>query len=367
MNTDLTTTGLAATGDDNEETAIAEEGQSAKQPLVLTVDVETIGACQRHVSVSISREDIDRYFQREFDEIAPKAEVPGFRPGRAPRKLLENKFRRQVTDKVKGSLIMDALSQMVDEQRFAAISEPDLNYEIVKIPDEGPLTFEFNIEVRPDFELPNWKGLEIEVPDVEVSSDEIDRIVEYYRNNYRDMTPVEDAVQADDLITCHVRVSHEQDTIQQLEEVVFEVRPTVTFHDAEIAGFDKLLSGAKAGDTRTAEVKVTVTDDAGQESEKTVSVVFEVLDVKRPVPISDEELADKMSFGTSSDMRDAMVTSLTRRKEYDRRRAIRSAISSLLTESANWELPPSLLKRQSHRELERALIELQSSGFDEEE
>ncbi|MEQ1906360.1 MAG: trigger factor family protein, partial [Pirellulaceae bacterium] len=80
--------------------------------LNLTVDVKNTSACERHVKVSIAREDIDRYFQKQFDEIAPRAELPGFRAGKAPRKLLESKFRKQIENQVKGSLLMDSLAQV---------------------------------------------------------------------------------------------------------------------------------------------------------------------------------------------------------------------------------------------------------------
>ena len=59
---------------------------------------------------------------------------------------------------------MDSLAQMNEEQKLSAISEPDLDLEAVEMPDEGPMTFEFDIEVRPEFDLPKWKGLTIEKP-----------------------------------------------------------------------------------------------------------------------------------------------------------------------------------------------------------
>ena len=93
-----------------------------KKELNLSVDVQEVSACERHVTVSIPREDIERYFEKEFDELVPKAEVPGFRTGRAPRALVENKFRKQISDQVKGTILMDSLSQISDTQDYSAIS-----------------------------------------------------------------------------------------------------------------------------------------------------------------------------------------------------------------------------------------------------
>ena len=86
---------------------LLENGEEKKEPLSLEVEVQTKSACERHVLVKIAREDVDRYFAKQFDELAPKAEVPGFRPGKAPRKLVENRFRLQVSDQVKGELLLD--------------------------------------------------------------------------------------------------------------------------------------------------------------------------------------------------------------------------------------------------------------------
>ena len=134
--------------------ATAEATAEPKQRLTLEVKIAEPSACQRHVTVTVSREDIDRYIGNAFDEIKVKAEVPGFRVGRAPRKLVESRFREQVTEQVKGSLLMDCLTQVNADHKFTAISEPDFDFEAVSIPDDGPMTFEFNLEVRPEFATP---------------------------------------------------------------------------------------------------------------------------------------------------------------------------------------------------------------------
>ena len=132
-----------------------------KPKLSLEVTVAEKSACERHITVRISRGDIDRYRKDAFDDLGPKAEVPGFRPGRAPRKLVESRFREQVDDQVKGSLLMDSITQVTEDESFSAISEPDFDFDAITVPEDGPLTFEFDIEVRPEFDMPNYEGLEL--------------------------------------------------------------------------------------------------------------------------------------------------------------------------------------------------------------
>src|SRR5690606_10796262 len=165
-----------STDTSNPEAAEAgQEQQEQPQKLNLEVKVDKRGACQRHVTVTVAREDIDRYFQKAFDDLAPKAEVPGFRAGRAPRKLVESRFKERIADQVKGSLLMDSMTQINEDQQFSAISEPDFDFDAIDIPDDGPLTFEFDLEVRPEFALPVWKGLSLEKPVREYTDEEITR------------------------------------------------------------------------------------------------------------------------------------------------------------------------------------------------
>ena len=120
----------------------------------------------------------------------PTAAVPGFRPGRAPRKLVEHRFHKDVDEQVKGSLLMDSMTQVSEEQHFAAISEPDFDLDAVEIPGEGPMTFEFDIEVRPEFDLPEWKGLLVQRPVREFDDRDIDRRLQEILAPHGELVPV---------------------------------------------------------------------------------------------------------------------------------------------------------------------------------
>ena len=181
-----------------------EETTDEKQKLNLSVDVKEVSACERHITVTIPRDDIDRYFAKEFDQLTDKAELPGFRIGKAPRKLVENRFRNQIADQVKGSIVMDSLTQISEDQDYSPISEPDFDFEQVSIPDDGDMTYEFDIEVRPDFDVPDWKGLSLERPEHEFADKEVDEHIAKLAVQFSDMVPVEEAVKDDDFVVCNI-------------------------------------------------------------------------------------------------------------------------------------------------------------------
>lgn len=356
--------------DSGDETAEADAtGEAKKEPLKLEVQVEERSACERHVLVKISREDVDRYFAKQFDELVPKAEVPGFRPGKAPRKLVEAKFRRQISDQVKSELLLDCMTQVNEEQDFSAISEPDFDFGAVEIPDEGPMTFEFNIEVRPEFDLPEWKGMKIERPSKEITDEAIDQQLKKILSKFADLAPYDGAAELDDFLIVNLTVTRDGKEISKAEELTVKVRPSLSFPDAIVDGFDGAMVGVKAGSKKTLPAKISADCEKEELRGAEVDLNFHVLDVKREeVPALDTEmLASLGGFGSESEVRDAIRHELQRQLNYHQNRRIREQIAEELTKTANWELPPDLLRRQANREVERAILELRSSGFSESE
>ncbi len=347
----------------------ATEEAEVRERLNLEVKIDSPSACQRHVTVKIPHEDVERYSDNAFGEMMPTASVPGFRSGRAPRKLVEHRFRKEVKDTVKGNLLMDSMAQVTEDSKLAAISEPDLDVAAVDLPDEGPMTFEFDIEVRPEFDLPNWKGLNVEKPVREFSEKDVDAQLQRLLAARGKLVPFEGQAKAGDYIATNLTFKDGENVISRSEEQVLCIRPTLSFRDGKIEGFDKLMKDVSAGETREAKAKLS--EDAPNESlrGKQVTASFEVLEVKRlELPeLTPTFLEDLGNFDSEEALRTSLRSELERQLEYHRQQRARQQITAALVASANWELPPSLLKRQAGRELERAVMELRRSGFPDAE
>jgi trigger factor len=352
----------------SDETAEA-KGEEEAPRLSLEVKVDNRSTCERHVTVTIPREDIDRYFDKEFSELMPTAQVPGFRAGRAPRKLVEARFRKDIAEKVKGELLMTSLGQVNDEQKLSAISEPDFDFEAVEIPEEGPLTFEFDIEVRPEFEMPKWKGLTIEKPVRDFSDADVAQTLESILARRGRLVPFAGPAETGDYITTNLTFKHDNEVMASANEEVIRIRPVLSFRDGRIEDFENLMVGVRAGETREGQAQLS--EDApnvalrGQK----VTAIFEVLEVKKlEMPAITPELLDELGgFQDEAELRDAIRDQLARQLEHDQHRRAREQITAALTVAASWDLPPAMLQRQSRRELQRAVMELQRSGFTEEE
>ena len=344
-------------------TNVSTEVQDEKQQLKLEVDINETSACGRHITVTIGRPEVERYFAEQFDDLVPKAEIPGFRPGKAPRKLVEKKFRKQLTNQVKGQLIMDSLAQVNESEDFSAISEPDLDYEQVSIPEEGDFKYEFNIEVRPEFDLPEYKSLKLERPEYEFTDSDIEDHITKMSKQFSTLVPVEEPIAAGDHAICDVTTSYDGETIATHEEVTLQVLSKLDFADGTIEKFDKLMKGAAAGETKKTKVELSSFADNEELRGKEVDVEFEVLDVKRTEVMPNDEVATTVGLGSAEELNTAIRNMLEQRLEYSQRQTVRDQISGALTESADWDLPTDLLERQASREVQQAVMEMQSSGF----
>ena len=344
-----------------------DEQPAAKLQLDVTIDSRS--ACERHVSVTVPREDIERYYGKEYDELRPSAQVPGFRPGHVPRRLIEKRFRKDVTQKVKNELLMDSLAQISQDEELSAISEPDIDIDAVEMPDDGALTFEFDLEVRPEFDLPRWKGLSIEKPVREFSDADIDRTLEGILSDRGRLVPCDGPAEAGDYITTNLTLRHGDEVLSAASEEVIRIKSELSFRDGKIREFDELMAGVSAGETRRGDVELT--EDAPNEALRGQKIVaeFEILEVKKlELPELDSELLEELGgFELEADLRDAVKDQLLRQMEYEQHRRAREQITAALTVAADWELPPDLLDRQSHREVERAVMELRRSGFSDDE
>jgi trigger factor len=348
----------------------AEEGQEEKQRLGLDVKIDKPSACERHVTVTVAHEDVDRYLKDAFNELMPKAELPGFRPGRAPRKLVESRFKEHIADQVKGKILMDSLSQLSDDHQFTAISEPDFKMDSVQLPDDGPMVFEFDIEVRPEFDLPVWKGLTLEKPTHEYSDKEVSERLNQLLAKYGQVEQKNDEpIEAGDMVTLTLKASYEGRQLSQLTEETIEVKPTLSLTDAKLEGFDKLLIGKKAGDTVEAKLTISAESENEEFRGKEIDLSMEIVTVEhRKLPELNHEFLERIGgFKDEEELHAEVRKEMERQLKYFQQRRSRQQITTQLTVTATWDLPDKLLRRQARRELDRAMMELQRSGFSQDQ
>ncbi|MFO0898444.1 MAG: trigger factor [Pirellulales bacterium] len=353
---------------DADAVGVAEQEEQS-QRLELEVSIASPTACERKITVTVPRADIDRYFNKAFGEMMPSAAVPGFRAGRAPRKLVEARYRKEVAPQVKGSLLLDSITQVTDDQKLAPISEPEFDLDAIELPDDGPMVFEYKLEVRPEFDLPEWRGLSLEKPVRDFDAKDVQRRRDALLAQHGRLVPKDGPAVAGDYLSTNLAFYEGDTLISESKEEVIRIRPILSFRDGRITDFDKLMKGVKAGETR--DVNADISSDAPNAAlrGKKVRAVFEVLEVKQlELPEITPQLLDELGgFETEEELNAAVKADLERQLTYHQGQRARQQVTALLTQAAGWDLPPDLLRRQSQRELERAVLELRRSGFSDQE
>ncbi len=339
-----------------------------KQKLEFDVKVDSPSACERHVVITIPRTEVDRYRKEAFNDIVPKAQLPGFRNGKAPRKLVESQFKEQVAEQVKSSLVMDSLQLVTDAGHFSAISEPDFDYNAVILPAEGDFRYEFKIEVRPDFETPKWEGLSLTRPACDLTEEHVDNHLARTLTRFMTGEPIEGEAKAGDTVTVNANFTVDGKKLSQLDEESVVVRKNLTFGDAVISDFDKLIVGKKEGDKFTTTVKISDTAANEDYRGKEVEAEFEVHEIRR-IEISEisAKQLDDLGFESVAELRTFVRTELERQFKYHQQQSVRKQVVDQLTAGANWEMPESLIRRQTQRELQRLQLELQRNSFSPEQ
>jgi len=322
--------------------------QDEKKSLNLTIDIQKTSDCERRVKVIVPRADVEEYFYKEYTELEKTAHVQGFRVGKAPRRLIERRFRKEITERVKHVLAYDALEQVNESAEYTPISVPDVDMAALILPEEGDFVFEFSIEVRPDFELPQWKGLTIERPVRNFTNEDIDKAARKILSRYSTLEITGEPIALGNHIQADITVKSGDSILNEVKDALFEVCPTLTFHDGSIADFDKLVVGASKGDTVAASINLSADAPNEEYRGKTVDVEFAITGVRREVlPVITESLLQRLGYENEADFRDSILDSLKRQLEHMQHRRARQQITEGLIVAATWDLPPSLLKKQS--------------------
>ena len=229
------------------------------------------------------------------------------------------------------------------------------------------MTFEYDIEVRPKFEIPQWRGLRLEKWIVEVTPGEIEKELHRRLAERGSLEPVEEPAQPGDYIVVDLQFFKDGQIIAQSKEEVIRVKPVLSFYDARIEEFDKLMAGVRAGDQRQCVVQVLPSSPDITLRGTQVLAVFKVHEVKRlRLPEFDQQLLEELGVASEEELRAEIKYTLSNRKQYHSNRHFRDQITQLVTAGATWELPPRVLAAQAHREMQRLTFELRGRGFDDQ-
>ena len=219
------------------QAAVAEQTDESvedqKYRLTLAVDIQNIGPCRKHVRVKVPRTDIE-YFEGEATaEVVRTAAVPGFRKGKVPASVARKRFVEEIADSVRQRVLMQSLEQLAEENSLDPINEPDFDVESLKIPEEGDFEYEFDVEVRPDFEIPSYDGLKIDRPIRDVTGDDVTAYLKRFVSQYATLVDHDGPAEANDFVLSSIDFSRNGEPYRGISSVNLQLKSKVRFRDAE--------------------------------------------------------------------------------------------------------------------------------------
>jgi trigger factor len=355
-------------------TAVAvPEGVDPDAPIKLqqVVEIKDAGPCRKHVKVTVDRALIDERFDEKFTELvfSEQPQVRGFRPGKAPRKMIEKQYYDSVAEEIKTQVLMASLEQLAEEEKISPLSPPELDPNAIVVPKEGPFIYEFEIEVRPEFDLPTYKGLKLRRPTHTFTDAEVAKEQKRILEPYGQIVPKEPEVVAiGDTITADVVITFGDKELNKISEARVKVEKQLALADGVAEDFGAKMTGAKPGETRAVDIKLSQELPAEALRGRKVQAKFTVKDVKttRPPEIT-EELLEGFGVKTEGALGELVKSLLERRLEYTQRQVARQNVLEQIAASATWELPKDMLMKQARKTLARRLMEMKNSGMSDQQ
>jgi trigger factor len=299
-------------------------------------------------------------------------------------RLLQKRFGSSIRDEVKGQLISECYSQAIEDQKLQVVGEPEVkDIENLKLPESGPLKFEVEVEVIPQFELPPLEGVEVIKPPVGVTDQDVDQEIERLRERFgkMDHAAADSPVKEDDYLMSDVRILTGQNANPQAgDEAQIAHQPATYIHVAgkateykgHVAGIivenlGQHLVGKKVGEV----ILISMNGPSGHENEKIkdqpITIVVRVDRIERMELAAVDALPGHLGLETMEQLKEQIREALQQRQEREQRSAMHEQVRNYLVGKVTVELPEKLSGRQAARLLQRQAMELAYRGVPEEE
>jgi trigger factor len=302
--------------------------------------VEQLSPTRVKINVEVPFDELKSDFDRAYKKIAHQVSIPGFRPGKAPARILDQRLGRGVVlEEVINGVVPAKFAEIVSAGDVHPIGRPE--YEITKIEDGDHVAFTAEVDVRPQIEMPPFGELAVSVDDVQVTDAEVDEQVDGLRSRFGTLLAVERPVQQKDFVVLDLSATIDGEEIAELAtaDLSYQIGSGEL-----IEGIDDALLGATQGDERTFTTTLAVGDYAGQQAEVTAKIQA----VKeRELPAADDEFAQLASeFDTLEELRGDLRTRLGRVMAMQQGAQARDEVLKALLAATEFPLPEAIVESE---------------------
>jgi trigger factor len=320
--------------------------------------IEELGPTRVRMAIEVPWGDLDHAFGEVYKELGRQVRVPGFRPGKVPNRILDQRIGRPVIlEQVVQHAIPEVYSEVVRENQVRVLGQPEI--EVTRLDDNDALAFTAEVDVAPKIELPPLDDLAVTVDDVEVTDEEVDQQVGVMRERFAMLTGVDRAAQDGDYVSIDLEAKLNDEVLEDgtTSGMSYEVGS-----GGLMEGLDEAIRGLSADESATFRTALLSGPNAGETADVTVTV----RSVKeKQLPDLDDEFASTASeFDTLDELRDDVRTRLARGKTLQQGAQARDKLIEHLIETVEVPIPENLVEREIEWRNRAFEQELQQAGMD---
>jgi trigger factor len=308
--------------------------------ITLDSTVEQLSTTRVKINVEVPFDELEPDFDRAYAKLAKQVRIPGFRPGKAPARVLESHLGRgAVVDEVVNEAVPTKYREAVDASDVHTLGQPDI--EVTNIADGDAVSFTAEVDVRPEIVLPSFDEFSVTVEDVEVTDEQVSGELDDLRARFGTLTGVERPAQQDDFVSIDLSATVDG---QELPEAATSGLSYQVGSGDLVDGLDEALAGMRAGEQRTFTTTLVAGEHAGKEAEVTVTLGS----VKeRELPEADDEFAELASeFDTMDELTESLREQLAERNRTQQALQARDHVLAALLDAVEIELPESIVAQE---------------------
>lgn len=339
----------------------------------MDVKVEEISGLTRKVTITLPTEDVQNKVEEAYAKLQKESKMKGFRRGKVPRSVIVKSYKPQVEAEVGEKLVQDTYFDIIEKQDFDPVVHPEISEPSFN--EDGSFTYVAQVDVRPEFELGEYKGVEVEEIDASVDDAAVEFELNKIRKDMAALKTVEDrAVAMDDVVVVDYQGFHKGNPMKHVKNEDFSIEVGKGQMDPE---FETKLVGMKQGEEAAHEVEFPEKHPNPILAGKKIEFKINVKDIKERVLAElDDEFAKDINeqFKTLDDLKKMIRERLEKDKESAAAGELNDRIMKKLLETHTFDVPERLVRfeveqmiKQTEEQLEKSGMSLESAGMNREE
>lgn len=327
----------------------------------MLIELKDISPVKKEVEVEVPADAIQSLMQEITTEFARQAKLPGFRPGKVPMNVVRNKFQKEIESETLDRLLPKFFFEAVTERSLQPVGNPALKH-VDEFKEQSPLRFVAEFEIRPEINLGDYRGIEVNQIDEEVRDEDVDNVVERLRERASTFQSASDRVsQEGDFLVIDIVSSGEGVETRTSEGYQFQLG-----QDAPLPELNENLFGRSVGDKVSFEKSYGEDAPNEQVRNKTVKYDIELKEIRVLVkPEIDDQFAASVGMGeNASEMRAKIAEDVKRHKEHDALQKKKQQIGEKLVAMHEMIAPDVLVEEELGNSLRNYARFLASQGVD---